>query len=141
MIPDTIQGLPTHILVVHAVVVLVPLGALGAVLYALVPRWRDSLRWTTLFVLTAGLASVPVAKSAGEQLRSSLTAKGQLGGSATWVLFVALVLLTRPRASAKVSRAVLIALSVGVLAGSATSVTYVVLTGHTGSKAAWNPGG
>lgn len=159
MVPDTVQGLPTHILVVHAVVVLVPLGALGAALYAMVPRWRGHLRWVTLFVLTAGLGSVPVATSAGENLRDDLTQKGQLGGSAaaavdrhaewgdkvlwptllTWLLYVTLVVLSRRRDS--LPRAAAIALSVAIVAGSAAAITLVVLTGHSGSTAVWNPGG
>lgn len=160
MVPDTVQGLPTHILLVHAVIVLVPLGALGAALYAVVPQLRDHLRWVTLFVLTAGLASVPVATSAGENLQHDLEAKGQLGGSAadavhrhaewgdrvlwptliTWLLYVLLVVVSKRRPAA-LPRAVAIAMSVGIVVGSVVAVTVVVLTGHSGSTAVWNPAG
>ena len=46
-----INGLPLHPLVVHAVVVLSPLAALGGLLYAAVPRWRWWLRWPLVQVL------------------------------------------------------------------------------------------
>ena len=41
---DLINGLPVHPLVVHAVVVLVPLAALGTIAIALRPAWRPHVR-------------------------------------------------------------------------------------------------
>ena len=38
---DTIFGLPTHTLVNHAAVVLVPLAAIATIAVALRPRWRE----------------------------------------------------------------------------------------------------
>lgn len=40
-----IRGLPVHVLVVHATVVLTPLAALVAIAYAVWPKYRDWLRW------------------------------------------------------------------------------------------------
>ena len=37
---DTIDGLPVHALVVHAVVVLLPLALLGTIAIAVRPAWR-----------------------------------------------------------------------------------------------------
>ena len=42
---DRISGLPAHPLIVHAAVVLVPLLALGAIVYAVVPPLRKHFRW------------------------------------------------------------------------------------------------
>ena len=42
-----IAGLPLHPLVVHAAVVLIPLTALLAVAFAVLPRWRWLVRWPT----------------------------------------------------------------------------------------------
>jgi len=36
----TINGLPLHPLLVHAVVVLLPLAAVGSIIIAVVPKWR-----------------------------------------------------------------------------------------------------
>ena len=43
-----IGGLPLHPLVIHAAVVFGPLGALSALGYAVLARWRDRLRWPML---------------------------------------------------------------------------------------------
>jgi predicted membrane protein DUF2231 len=64
------NGVPLHPLVVHATVVLVPLAALGAILYA-VPRWRWLLRWPTLLVNLAAAVLVQVAMMSGEDLEES----------------------------------------------------------------------
>lgn len=65
---DTIFGLPTHALVVHAVVILLPLAAAGAVAVALVPplRRRYGLLVAALAVVSVG--SVPVATRSGQHL-------------------------------------------------------------------------
>ncbi|MCX6467463.1 MAG: hypothetical protein NTW05_28360, partial [Pseudonocardiales bacterium] len=63
-----VDGLPLHPLVVHAVVVLLPLAALGTVACALRPSWRAQLAVPTLLVALAGTAAVPVAALAGDQL-------------------------------------------------------------------------
>ena len=50
-----INGLPLHPLVVHAAVIFGPLAALAALVYAVVPRWRDRLRWPMVaLALVAG---------------------------------------------------------------------------------------
>lgn len=42
---DLFLGLPVHILVIHAVVVLAPLSALVAVVLVARPQWHRALRW------------------------------------------------------------------------------------------------
>ena len=42
---DELAGLPAHPLAVHAPVILIPLAALTALLYAFLPRARSSVRW------------------------------------------------------------------------------------------------
>lgn len=70
----TIDGLPAHPLLVHAVVILLPLAALASILHALWPHAR-----TRLGVVTPGLALivlvlVPITTHAGEQLAASIGA-------------------------------------------------------------------
>ena len=57
-----------HPLVVHAVVVLLPLAALGVVALAVRPAWRG--RFGVLVVVIAALATaaVPLATDSGESL-------------------------------------------------------------------------
>jgi hypothetical protein len=52
--PSEINGLPVHALIVHATVVIVPLAAIAAILFAVVPNWRFVLRWP---VLVSGVLS------------------------------------------------------------------------------------
>lgn len=65
---DTVFGLPTHALVVHAVVILVPLSAVGGVLVAGVNRL--AVRFSSLVAVAAVLCvpAVLVATNSGERL-------------------------------------------------------------------------
>ena len=157
--PETVFGLPLHILVNHAPVVLVPLSALGAVVLALLPRGRAAVRWPLLFVLTVTLVSVPVTTRSGQALLTRLVREGSLGGAALekvqrhqqfgellfwpvlalWLLVVGLVVLDRRGRSAPKGAVPALAALTVVAATAATVV--VVLTGHLGSEAVWNPGG
>lgn len=66
-----IGGLPAHILLVHAVVVLAPIAGLGAIIYAVAPRWRSYLAWP-LGVLSLGMVPVSLLTAqAGEQLQKT----------------------------------------------------------------------
>ncbi|MBO9555048.1 DUF2231 domain-containing protein [Cellulomonas sp.] len=63
-----INGLPAHVLVVHAVVVLVPLAALVTVLAAVWPAARRRLGIVTPLLALVAVAFVPLATQAGEWL-------------------------------------------------------------------------
>ena len=77
MLPPTpaillIDGLPAHPLVVHLVVVLLPLAALGGLLMALLPSMRRRFGVAVLLLAAAGVAAVPIATNTGEELKSAL---------------------------------------------------------------------
>jgi hypothetical protein len=66
-----IAGLPAHILLIHAVVVLAPIAGLAAIVFAAVPRWRSQLAWP-LGVLSLGLVPLSLLTAqAGEQLEET----------------------------------------------------------------------
>src|SRR5574340_1101341 len=97
-----INGLPAHILFVHAIVVLVPLVSAGVILSALWPTARQRLVWPTLTLATILLILTPLTTDAGESLehqvaRSALVhAHTKLGDTMPFVdaaLFVAAVLV------------------------------------------------
>jgi hypothetical protein len=68
----TIAGIPAHPLVVHAVVVLLPLAAVGTLIVVARPVWRRQLGIWVLLLAFVGVASVPVATQTGEQLEHVL---------------------------------------------------------------------
>jgi hypothetical protein len=147
---DTFRGLPVHALVVHAVVVLVPLAALGLILVAVRPSWRRSFGPVVVLLATAGLAMVPVATRSGHRLKERLDASGIVAkqiknhqdmGSlviwptlAMWVLSIALIALDRRRGGSTGLTTAIAGLA--VLAALA-SVAQVAVTGELGTKAVW----
>lgn len=70
--PVEINGLPVHVLIVHAVVVLIPAAALCVLLSAWWPRARRWLGVLTPIAALVALAIVPVATNAGEWLADRL---------------------------------------------------------------------
>lgn len=69
---DLVAGLPVHPLVVHAAVVLWPLGVLGLLAVLLVPRLRERYGWLVIATVVVGAASILVAKQSGEALARHL---------------------------------------------------------------------
>ena len=69
---DEINGLPLHVLVVHAAVVFTPLAALTGLVFAVLVRWRWLLRWPLLGSSLAALAVVFVAVQSGKAFRDRL---------------------------------------------------------------------
>ena len=70
--PTFISNLPVHVLVVHAVVVLVPLAVLGAVVVSVWPAARRRYGWLVVGVAVVATAAIPVATSSGEGLEHQL---------------------------------------------------------------------
>jgi uncharacterized membrane protein len=152
-VPDTVFGVPLHPLVNHAVVVLVPLAVLGTLIVTVVPRWRTAYGWLVLALTGVAFASVPVATRSGRNLEASLELGGpaldkvqehqEMGDRLIWAvgaMFVLdLVMMMMHRAGRPSGQATLI----GVLASIAglVALVMVVLTGHLGAQAVWNPAG
>jgi hypothetical protein len=64
----TINGVPTHVLLVHAVVVLIPLAALLVVLSVAWPAARRRLTFVPALTTLVAVGFIPLATSAGEWL-------------------------------------------------------------------------
>jgi uncharacterized membrane protein len=157
---DLINGLPIHPLVVHAVVVLLPLGILGTVAIALRPAWRKAHGWLVLGVTAAATVLIPIATSSGEDLEKRVGDPGEhaeLGDQLLWfavpllILVAALVYLDRrgsrsaaePVAAeeagqhlASGSRALTTVAVLAVIASVAAGVQ-VYRVGDSGARAAW----
>lgn len=72
--PVTINGSPTHILIVHVVVVLLPLAVIGAVLLVVLPALRRGYSLLTLLVGFGACVAIPFAFLSGSQLRARVPA-------------------------------------------------------------------
>jgi hypothetical protein len=72
----TFNGLPVHPLIVHAVVVLLPLAAVGSLLVAARPTWRRNLGVPVLLLAAVGTSAVPVAEKTGDQLKAAIGGGG-----------------------------------------------------------------
>jgi hypothetical protein len=71
--PALINGSPTHALIVHAVVVLLPLSVLAALLTVFVPQSRRAFGLASLGIAFAACLAVPLAFLSGSELRQRVT--------------------------------------------------------------------
>jgi hypothetical protein len=152
-VPDEISGIPIHILLVHAIVVLVPLTALLTVLSALWPAARRRIGVITPLLGLATLILVPITQNAGEWLQARvgnaplIREHVDLGETMLWFaigLFIASLLAwgvptVLARSAGKPPApwiGVLVAVIAIALAGA--SVVQVYRVGESGSKAVWS---
>jgi uncharacterized membrane protein len=144
-----INGLPLHPLVVHAAVVLGPLTSLVALAYAVVPRWRDRLRWPLLVVVLAATGAIWAAYLTGVSFRASrpyfsrgpladkiahhaqLASTLRLVTSAFAIATVVAVWLHERRGAARVVLSVLVAVA------AVATLVWTALTGDAGAQAVW----
>ena len=144
---DTVFGLPTHALVVHAAVVLIPLSALGAVLMVL--RASFSRRFGSLIVVVAGSGALSaiVAKQSGLALAERVGTPQQhaeLGevmpfiAGGLFVLLLVFWLFDRGIPANRSRPGWLIALGILVMLASMVAVYWTVRVGHTGATAVWS---
>ncbi|GAA3244206.1 hypothetical protein GCM10017691_49980 [Pseudonocardia petroleophila] len=141
----SVAGVPAHPLLVHAVVVLLPLAALGAVAVAVRPAWARPYGPLVAAGALAGAVTALLARVAGEQLEDAIEITpgfepvieqherfGTFTVFAAWpfaVLAVAAFLLARRDRGR-------IAWALAAVAGG-VAVVAVVLAGHSGAAAVW----
>ena len=164
--PEFVNGLPLHALVVHGVVVLVPLAVLGAIVIAVWPWARRRIGWLVVGVAAVATALVPIATNSGEKLAGRLPENPliekheELGELLVWfvlpllVLVVALMLVDRaarvpvavdgPGADTAARQAPawtkigLIVVAVLTVGSAVAAGVHVVRVGDAGSKAVWD---
>lgn len=143
---DLINGVPLHPLVVHAVVVLLPLGLLGTIAVALRPGWRRAYGPLVVGANLVATILCPVATSSGESLEQRVGAPGQhaaLGDQLVWfaiallITSAALVWLSRaPQPTPRQGRVLAVVAAASIVAALATGVQ-VYRVGDSGARAAW----
>ena len=158
---DTVFGLPTHALVIHAVVVLLPLAAIGGVLVAVLPRMRERFGLLVMLFAVASVPAVFVAQQSGEKLEARLNAtfgpdnarEAELMEAHTsiadslllWAIVLAVglvalmagVYMSRKPDSPGWLRIGGYVASAAVVVGAVLSVYWVIRIGDAGSRAAW----
>ncbi len=153
-----IAGLPLHPLIVHAAVVLIPLSALLAAVFALAPRWRWLTRWPTAALSVAVVGIGFLATSSGESLEDAVPEQthaihehAERGDLLSWLLvaFAVVVVLgawslsggtalssgkgewaSRMPALEKV-------MPLALVLGALAVLVMVVLVGDSGARAVW----
>src|SRR6476646_2580371 len=93
---DTFRGLPTHVLIVHAVVVLVPLCFVGVLVAAVSRTWRQRLAIPILVLLGVGVVASFIATRSGHALRARIGATPAINHHAhigVWVPWFVLIAL------------------------------------------------
>lgn len=144
---ESVLGLPVHPLVVHAVVVLVPLVAVGAVLMACSSRF--SRRFGVLVVVLGGVALVAtmLAKLSGEDLSERLGTPqphAQLADpmpvivAVLVLLALALWLLDRGRPTNRRRPVIVVVIAVALVIAAVVATYWTVRVGHTGAEAVWS---
>lgn len=147
---DTINGIPLHPLVVHAVAVLLPLAIVGTIAIVARPAWRRTHGILVVGVAAVATAMIPVATSSGESLEKHVGDPGKhaaLGDQLIWfalpmlLLVVALVFLDR-RAAADAGTTSSSTTGIKVVAALAVAASLaagfqVYRVGDSGAKAAW----
>jgi hypothetical protein len=151
---DQISGLPVHVLILHVTVVFVPLLAVGAIVYGVVPRWRPRIGWAVLLLSIITPIVCIVTKESGEKLydrifpNSSPAGKVMLNthmhyGSITpwWVLALGVVtlvtVLLTSRKNSSLPRVADVGLAVVMIVLAAFSGYYVYKTGDSGAHVVW----
>jgi hypothetical protein len=158
---NEINGLPAHVLIIHAAVVFTPLAALCAIAFAVLPGWRWLLRWPLLASTLVALGSVLAAVHSGVIFKQNLGISQALIATHehrgkqlqvlmwvfTAVVLLAVVTLGGPTALASgkgareglASRPLQYLISAVVVLGALLVIVQVVRTGDAGSRALWAP--
>ncbi len=158
------MGIPAHPLLIHAAVVFVPLLALVAAAYAVLPFLRPHIRLVLAGLAVIGPITAVLAKLSGDAFFGRLRERGRVtegfipvierhqdfGDRTMWaaivlgVLTLALVYVVAPTGAALRyaggaggTRVVSVALTVLALAAAAIALYYVIRTGDSGAKAVW----
>ena len=150
--------LPLHVLVIHVTVLVLPVGALTAIVFALVPKWRWLLRWPTLLLGLGSLVCAFVAKESGEAFVKAvpqldpLVKVHQDRGDLLFIFCIvfavaavaAFLLLGGPTALASgkgaketKSRPLELVVSAAVLVIGVVVIYQTIRTGDAGAKAVW----
>jgi hypothetical protein len=150
-------GIPAHPLIIHVPVVFIPLLALLAAAYALVPVVRPHTRWVLGLLALATPIAALLAKLSGDALYDGMREANlitpdffpridehqDLGNMTLFVtialavLTLALVYFVRPRPGTGAPKALALLLGALTIVAAGVSLYYVIRTGDTGANNVW----
>ncbi len=144
---DLITGLPIHPLINHAVAVLVPLAAIGALLVIFIPKLRCNYSPLVLAALVISSISAFIATQSGEALAERVglpNAHATQGERLSFVVFTFFVLFSiwfllersdriRPSLSGLFKKILNVAIPITAI----TSFALAIIVGHSGAEATW----
>ena len=153
---DQFNGMPVHVLLVHAAVVFVPLLAVAAVVYALVPKLRSRVGWAAALLALGAPVATFLAKESGQAFRDRMIADGRKGsgldkinthmgyGDLTFWFALGLgvatglmVYLTSRRSEKPLPRLADLGLAAVIVVLALVTSYFVFRTGDSGAQAVW----
>jgi drug/metabolite transporter (DMT)-like permease len=143
---DTIFGLPTHVLIVHATVVFLPLAVLGAVVIVVKRNLIHRLGALTVIIAAIGAGAAWVSRGSGEQLASRVgfpephVEYGDalpLHATAFFVVVLVYWLVARGIPGNRSRPWWVMVIGVVVIIGGVGLLWSTIITGHSGAEATW----
>jgi len=153
---DQIGGLPVHALVLHTAVVFIPLLALGAIVYAVVPVWRGRIGWAVVLLAIIAPVCAFATRESGvklynrvinpntnARLRTLVDQHMHFGTRTMWftialgVATLVMTIATLRRPGKRLPRVPDVALGVVLVVLAVISGYYVYRTGDSGAHAIW----
>ena len=141
------MGLPLHPLIIHAVVVLVPLSALGVIFLLVFPRFAPTFSPLILILLITSTVAGFIAENSGQSLSNRVGYPGDHAEQgerlAKLILLFTLLYITwfviyRKSIKFKAADKLLKnSLNVLLLLTAIASTTLTFIVGHSGAKASW----
>ena len=142
---DLITGLPVHVLITHAVVVLLPLAVVSLILVVTIPRLRQHYRLPAVALTVVGAVSAIIAEQSGEALEARVGSAGQHSewGEMLPPLAVALALLSGiwlivSRMSSQRGKVLTAVIGGVIVVVGIIAVVITVLAGHSGAEETWS---
>jgi hypothetical protein len=139
---DAILGLPLHPLVVHAVVVLVPLLAIGMLVAVASRGWADRLRVVLAVLAVAAAGAGFVARSSGQRLLARVPGSPEVAQHVDVANLLPLMLLGTAAlvlawawtsATGRPERF----LGVAAAGAAVVATVWTVIAGHSGAVSVW----
>jgi len=143
---DTVFGLPTHVLIVHATVVLLPVAAIGAIVIVLRRSVIHRLGLAVVIVSGLGMLAAWVSRLSGSELASRVGSPQPhieygsalpIHATVFFVLVTIYWLFARGVPGNRSRPWWLVVIGVVVVLGGLGLIWSTVITGHSGSEAVW----